>query len=110
VSLEAHQDGAGGVASLETEVIHAQNLHHVGNAVGERIFCLIRLRACADRLATFHICRFSERSSRLLITYWYIRCPPIRAASKEGVGADEQTQLAGQSGSSLSTHSHSDPL
>ena len=27
------------------------------------------LRACADRLATFHICRFSERSNRLLIAH-----------------------------------------
>ena len=27
------------------------------------------LRACADRLATFHIYRFSARSNRLLITY-----------------------------------------
>src|SRR5215204_435692 len=26
-------------------------------------------RACADRLATFHICRFSERSKRLLIVH-----------------------------------------
>jgi hypothetical protein len=40
------------------------------------------LRACADRLATFHICRFSEQSNRLLIDYWHIRYPPIRAASK----------------------------
>ena len=27
-----------------------------------------RLRACADRLATFHTCRFSERLNGLLIT------------------------------------------
>jgi hypothetical protein len=39
------------------------------------------LRACADRLATFHIYRFSERSNRLLIDHWHIRYPPIRAAS-----------------------------
>jgi hypothetical protein len=26
-------------------------------------------RACADRLATFHICRFFERSNRLFITH-----------------------------------------
>jgi hypothetical protein len=29
----------------------------------------VRLRACADRLATFHICRFSERLNRLLIAH-----------------------------------------
>jgi beta-galactosidase GanA len=28
-----------------------------------------RLRACADRLATFHTCRFSERLSGLFITH-----------------------------------------
>src|SRR5829696_9765237 len=39
------------------------------------------LRACADRLATFHICRFSERLNGLLIAHWHIRYPPIRAAS-----------------------------
>ncbi len=27
------------------------------------------LRGCADRLATFHICQFSERSNRLLINH-----------------------------------------
>jgi hypothetical protein len=27
------------------------------------------LRACADRLATFHTCRFSERLSGLFITH-----------------------------------------
>src|SRR5215203_5026948 len=42
----------------------------------------MRLRACADRLATFHICRFSERLNGLLIAHWHIRYPPIRAASK----------------------------
>jgi hypothetical protein len=40
------------------------------------------LRACADRLATFYICRFSERLDRLLIAHGHIRYPPIRAASK----------------------------
>src|SRR5215203_3144208 len=42
----------------------------------------MRLRACADRLATFHICRFSERLNGLLIAHWHIRYPPIRAGSK----------------------------
>jgi len=31
--------------------------------------CSSPLRACADRLATFHICRFSELSNRLLIAH-----------------------------------------
>ena len=43
------------------------------------------LRGCADRLATFHICQFCERSNRLLIAHWHIRYPPIRASSKEEV-------------------------
>ena len=29
----------------------------------------LRIRACADRLVTFHVCRFSERSNRLLIDH-----------------------------------------
>jgi hypothetical protein len=43
-----------------------------------------RLRACADRLATFHTCRFSERLNGLLISLCYICYPPIRAASYSG--------------------------
>lgn len=44
-----------------------------------------KLRACADRLTTFYICRFSKRSNWLLLTHWYIRYPPIHAASKEAL-------------------------
>jgi hypothetical protein len=32
-------------------------------------FTFNQLRACADRLATFHTCRFSERLSGLFITH-----------------------------------------
>src|SRR5215207_10241931 len=37
--------------------------------VVEGEFCEVSLRACADRLATFHTCRFSERFSGLFITH-----------------------------------------
>src|SRR5215210_8272924 len=43
---------------------------------------LTKLRGCADRLATFPICWFSELSNRVLIASWHIRYPPIRASSK----------------------------
>ena len=43
--------------------------------------CEGRLRGCADRLATFHTCSYSERSNGLLIAHWHIRYPPIRASS-----------------------------
>ena len=38
----------------------------------DELFELVKadlLRACADRLATFHTCRFSERLSGLFITH-----------------------------------------
>ena len=49
----------------------------IGAIIGSRlpnhpigwICCAIGLRACADRLATFHTCRFSERLSGLFITH-----------------------------------------
>src|SRR3712207_6008153 len=42
----------------------------LGRPVGTRYLTrMLSLRACADRLATFHICRFSERLNRLLITH-----------------------------------------
>jgi hypothetical protein len=43
----------------------------------------VELRACADRLATFHICPSSARLNRLLIDHGHIYYPPIRAASKD---------------------------
>ena|SRR5215216_71649 len=41
---------------------------HHKSAQEDTMRILSRLRACADRLATFHTCRFSERLNGLLIT------------------------------------------
>jgi DNA-binding NarL/FixJ family response regulator len=55
--LEAHKAGAAGYV--------------LKSATPEEIIEAIQkvLRACADRLATFHTCRFSERLSGLFITH-----------------------------------------
>src|SRR5919107_5292889 len=45
-------------------------------------YCASPNKACANGLATFHICRLSERSNRLLMTCCYIGYPSIGAASK----------------------------
>jgi transposase len=53
------QDAGIKLSSVATRVLGAS-----GRAMFDAL-----LRACADRLATFHICRFSERSKRLLIVH-----------------------------------------
>ena len=58
------------VASLvlfNAQVVNAVLMVVVVVCSGALAWYEFRLRACADRLATFRICRFSERSNRLLI-------------------------------------------
>ena len=43
----------------------------------------MRLRACANRRATFRTWHLSEGLNSLLTTAWHIRYSPIGAASKE---------------------------
>ena len=55
-------------ADAQAKGIGSKLLKHLERTLKETNAKSIYLRACADRLATFHACRFSERLNGLLIT------------------------------------------
>jgi hypothetical protein len=57
---------------------------------------LLRLRACANRRATFRTWHLSEGLNSLLTTAWHIRYSPIGAASKLLICTTKMNQALGE--------------